>query len=158
MGAGPGLCGLPRTPACLLVASVNKPLFGALASSGGNIPCLEGVEQGGVDMSSDMVRWGGLAGVAAGVMLSRPDPRRAGRGAGSLLVGPEGPQLPDDGRRTPRPSIEHLCFRRSAEKEGNAQNPRDLSERGKHASKFIGNSSACVFVSGKEAETYEAER
>jgi hypothetical protein len=51
---------------------------------------LKGVEQGGVDMSSDMVRWGGLAGVAAGVMLSRPDPRRAGRGAGSLLVEPEG--------------------------------------------------------------------
>jgi hypothetical protein len=30
---------------------------------------LKGVEQGGVDMSSDMVRWGGLASVAAGVMF-----------------------------------------------------------------------------------------
>ena len=39
--------------------------------SGGILPLrLKGVEQGGVDMSSDMVRWGGLAGVAAGVMLS----------------------------------------------------------------------------------------
>ena len=38
------------------------------------------------------------------LLRSRPDPGRAGRGAGSLLVGPEGPQLPDDGRRTPRPS------------------------------------------------------
>jgi Bacterial extracellular solute-binding proteins, family 3 len=32
-------------------------------------PCLKGVEHGAVGMISDMVRWGGLAGVAAGLMF-----------------------------------------------------------------------------------------
>jgi hypothetical protein len=52
---------LPRTP-------VNKPSLGALGLVGWHHTFdLSGVEQGGVGMSSEMVRWGGLASVAAAV-------------------------------------------------------------------------------------------
>ena len=44
--------------------------MGALGLAGWHhTPCLKGVEQGGVGMSSEMVRWGGLAGVLAAVMF-----------------------------------------------------------------------------------------
>src|SRR5215208_639611 len=52
------------------VIQVNEPSMGALCfSEVASCPRLKDVEEGVVGMTSNMVRWGGLAGVAAGVMF-----------------------------------------------------------------------------------------
>jgi hypothetical protein len=49
---------------------VNKPSFGALGFAGWHHSLVSGApSRAGAGISSDMVRWGGLAGVAAGVMF-----------------------------------------------------------------------------------------